>query len=123
MTINGPATVAPASSATAVRRPVSASQPWLYGGLLLAVAAQLITISALTSADPVAANWSALLLATAPAPLAAAAAFSRAPVNRLLLVAAMVAIIVGGAGQILQTGLFFLPALVVLAVAALRLWR
>jgi hypothetical protein len=123
MTINGPATAARASSATAVPRPVSASQPWLYGGLLLAVAAQLITVSALTSADPTAASWPALLLATAPAPLAAAAAFSRAPVNRLLLAAAMVAIIVGGAGQILQTGLFFLPALVVLAVAAVRLWR
>jgi hypothetical protein len=95
----------------------------LPGGVVLAVAAQLITISALTSADPLAATWSALLLAVAPAPLALIAAFARTPVNRLAAVAAIVAIIVGGAGQILHTGLFFLPALVVLAVGAARLWR
>jgi hypothetical protein len=75
------------------------------------------------SADPIAATWSALLLAVAPAPLAAAAVFAPAPANRLAAVAAIVAVIVGGAGQILHTGLFFLPALVVLAAGAARLWR
>jgi hypothetical protein len=123
MTIDNPATAAGGASATAVRPLVPPSRPWCRAGLILAAAAQLITISALTSADPIAATWSALLLATAPALLAAAATFAPAPVNRLGLAAAMAAIIVGGAGQILHTGLFFLPALVVLAVAAVRLWR
>lgn len=67
--------------------------------------------------------WSALLLATAPAPLAFAAAFVPAPGNRLAVVAALAAIIVGSAGQILHTGLFFLPALVALAGTAVRLWQ
>jgi hypothetical protein len=39
--------------------------------LLLAGATQLITISALVGADPIAATWAPLLLAVAPAPLAA----------------------------------------------------
>jgi hypothetical protein len=32
-------------------------------------------------------------------------------------------LVAGIAGQLTHTGLFFLPALVVLAVAAIRLWR
>ena len=117
------ATATGGATATAVPARAPASRSWCRAGLILAGAAQLITISALTSADPIAATWSALLLATAPAPLAAAAMFTRAPVNRLAVVAALAAIIVGGAGQILHTGLFFLPALVVLAVAGIILWR
>ena len=68
--------------------------PWRWTALILAIAAQLITIPALVSADPIAATWSSLLLATAPAPLAAAAAFAPAPVNRL----AAVVLAVGGVG-------------------------
>jgi hypothetical protein len=43
--------------------------------MLLSGAAQLITISALLSADPEPATWSMLLLAIAPAPLGAGTAF------------------------------------------------
>ena len=68
--------------------------PWRWTALILAVAAQLITISALVSADPIAATWSSLLLATAPAALAAAAAFAPAAVSRL----AAVVLAVGGVG-------------------------
>jgi hypothetical protein len=120
---NNPATVSRGTSTAAARSSLPASRRWLCGALILAGAAQLITISALTSVDPIAATWSALLLAVAPAPLAMVAVFARTPTNRLAAVAAIAAIIVGGAGQILHTGLFFLPALVVLAVGAARLWR
>ena len=67
--------------------PAPPSWPWRRAALLLAGAAQLITISALVSADPMAVTWSSLLLAIAPAPLAAAAAFAPAPVNMLAAVA------------------------------------
>jgi hypothetical protein len=123
MTINNPDTATHAASAAVVPARTPASRRWLRGALILAGAAQLITISALTSADPIAATWSALLLAVAPAPLAAVAGFARTPANRLGAVAAIVAIVAGGAGQILHTGLFFLPALVALAAGAARLWR
>jgi hypothetical protein len=59
----------------------------------------------LESADPIPATWAALLLAIAPAPLTAAV------------------LVVGIAGQVTHTGLFFVPALVVMAVAAVKLWR
>ncbi len=99
------------------------SWPWRRGALLLAGAAQLITISALTSADPIPVTWSSLLLAIAPALLAAAAAFAPAPVNLLAAAAGIAVLAVGIAAQVTHTGLFFVPALVVLAVAAVRLWR
>jgi hypothetical protein len=91
--------------------------------MLLAGAAQLITISALLSADPLAVTWWSLLLAIAPAPLAAAAAFTPARLNLLAAVAGVVVMIAGIAGGILHIGLFFLPALVVLAVGVVKLWR
>jgi hypothetical protein len=103
--------------------PAPPSWPWRRGALILAGAAQLITISALVSADPLAATWSALLLAIAPAPLAAAAAFAPAPVARVAAGAGVVAIAVGIGGAIGHTGLFFVPALVVLIVATVKLWR
>jgi hypothetical protein len=99
------------------------SWPWRRAALFLAGAAQLVTISALVGADPIAATWSSLLLAVAPAPLAAAAAFAPAPVNLLAAVAGIAVLAVGVAGQVTHTGLFFVPALVVLAVAAVKLWR
>ena len=91
--------------------------------MLLAGAAQLITISALNSADPLAVSWASLLLAIAPAPLAAAAAFAPARLNLLAGVAGIVVMVAGIAGGILHIGLFFVPALVVLAVGTVKLWR
>jgi hypothetical protein len=118
-TDSSPATV-PAGSASS---PLPASRAWLRGALFLAGAAQLITISALVSADPLAVTWSALLLAIAPAPLVAVAAFAPAPVARPATVAAAVVLVVGIVGTILHTGLFFVPALAVLIVGGLKLWR
>ena len=68
-------------------------------------------------------TWASLLLALAPAPLAAAAAFAPAPVNRLAAVIGVLVLVAGIAGSISHTGLFFVPALVVLAVGAVKLWR
>ena len=105
------------------RAPAPPSWAWRRGAFLLAGAAQLITISALTSADPLAVTWSSLLLAIAPAPLAAAAAFLPARLARPAAAICVVVLIAGIVGGILHTGLFFLPALVVLAVGTVRLWQ
>jgi hypothetical protein len=124
MTTNNSPAVTQAETPALVRAAhATPSRPWLLGALFLAGSAQLITISALVSADPIAATWSALLLAVAPAPLAAAAAFAPAPGNRLAAVACAAAMIVGGAAEITRTGLFFVPALAVLVVAGVKLWR
>jgi hypothetical protein len=127
-TQNAPADISPApgTATPASPRPVPAppSWPWRRGALILAGAAQLITISALVPNDlPLAATWSSLLLAIAPAPVAAAAAFAPAPVNLLAAVIAVLVLVVGIAGGILHTGLFFVPALVVMAVGTVKLWR
>jgi hypothetical protein len=110
-------------AAAPVTSPALPSWPWRRAALFLAGAAQLITISALVSADPIPATWSSLLLAVAPAPLAAAAAFAPARANLLAAVAGIAVLVAGIAGQVTHTGLFFVPALVVLAVAAVKLWR
>jgi hypothetical protein len=122
---NTPALTAPATSAPAGRPAVPAPPSWAWrrGALILAGAAQLITISALTSADPIAVTWSSLLLAIAPALLAAAAAFAPAPLNRLAAAAGVLVLVAGIAGGIGLTGVFFVPALVVLAVGGFKLWR
>ena len=52
-----------------------------------------------------------------------AAAFAPAPVNRVAAVAATAALIAGIAEAISHTGLFFVPALVVLAIGTAKLWR
>jgi len=106
-------------------RPATASptRRWLLAALMLAGAAQLITISALVSVDPLAVTWWSLLLAIAPAPLAAAAAFAPAPVNGLAALADLLVLVAGIAGGILHIGLFFVPALVALAVGSVGLWR
>ena len=123
-TDNAPAGLTEASPAVPVIAPAAPpSWPWRRAALLLASAAQLVTISALVGADPIPATWSSLLLAVAPAPLAAAAAFAPGPVNLLAAVAGVAVLIAGIAGQVTHTGLFFVPALVVLVVAAVRLWR
>lgn len=86
---------APAGSASeTISSSAPPTWPWRWTALILAVAAQLITISALVSADPIATTWLSVLLAIATASLAAAAAFAPAPVNRL----AAVVLAVGGVG-------------------------
>jgi hypothetical protein len=102
--------------------PAPGSRAWRRAALLAAIAAQAITIAALNSADPIQATWAALLLAIAPVPLALAAAFAPAPTARLAAPLAVVVLVVGIVGQVTHTGLFFLPALAAMAVAALRLW-
>jgi sugar phosphate permease len=74
-------------------------------------------------ADPIPATWSSLLLAVAPAPVAAAAAFAPAPVNLLATAAGIAVLAVGIVAQVTHTGVFFVPALVALAVAAVKLWH
>jgi len=113
--------IAPVAGKAAV--PAPASWPWMRGALILAGAAQLITISALVSADPLAATWYSLLLAVAPALLVAAAAFAPAPAGLPLAVAAAVVLVVGVIAAISHTGLFFVPALAVLIVGVVKLWR
>jgi len=122
-----PADTSPAVGAAAWAVPAAVpappSWPWRRGAMLLAGAAQLITISALLSADPLAVTWWSLLLAIAPAPLAAAAAFAPPRLNLLAAVAGIVVMAAGIAAGILHIGLFFVPALVVLAVGTVKLWR
>jgi hypothetical protein len=122
-------TVADTSSVTstpaaglAAAVPAPPSWAWRRGALILAGAAQLITISALVGADPLATTWSSLLLAIAPAPLAAVAAFSPAPANRFAAVVAAAVLVAGIVGEITHTGVLFLPALVVLIVGTVKLW-
>ena len=118
-----PAESRPASQA-APSAPAPPSWPWRRSALILAGAAQLIIISALVTPDyPLAVTWWSLLLAIAPAPLAAAAAFAPAPVNLLAAVIGLLVLVAGIVGGILHTGLFFAPALVALAVGAVKLWR
>ncbi len=126
-----------AASATAISAEPERSKPersvtqrWLFAAVLLAGAAQLITISALLSADPLAASWSALLLAIAPALLAAGAAFAPSAAARTAIIAAIVAMIVGLIGSLASwqswtshPGVLFIPALLALLVGGLRLWR
>ena len=121
-TPNAPAATS-SSARTTAARPRPASWPWRRSALLLAIAAQLITISALVSADPIRANWASLLLAIAPAPLAAAAAYAPARLNWVAAIAGVLVLIAGIAGGIGLTGVFFAPALVAFAVSFVLLWR
>jgi hypothetical protein len=110
------------------KRSTVPSWPWRRGAMLLAGAAQLIAISALTnSSNPVPATWVPLLLAIAPVLLAAATAFAPARIGRLTGIAGIAALLAGTIGAIGQTGLqyaiFFVPALVVLIVGTIKLWR
>ena len=113
-----------ATPASAPPVPAPPSWPWRRGALILAGAAQLITISALNGSYPLAVTWASLLLAIAPAPLAAVAAFAPARIVRLAAaVVGVVVLVAGMAGGIGLIGVFFIPAAVVLAVAAVKLWR
>lgn len=122
-----PATVSQSTTASPVpvarRTTLSPRRPWLLGALLLAGAAQLITISALLSVDPLAVTWWSLLLAIAPAPVATVAAFAPATLARAATAAAIVIVVVGIVTGVLHTGLFFLPALAALVVGGRALLR
>jgi hypothetical protein len=118
-----PAVRAPAaeSAIPALRAP---NGPWLLAALMLAGSAQLIIISALLrDADPVSATWAALLLAIAPASLIAIAAYAPAPVSLVAAVAGVGVLVAGLIGEISHVGPWFLPALVILAIGAVMLWR
>jgi hypothetical protein len=115
--------VTPTTSARVAKRSTIPSWPWRRGAMLLAGAAQLITIAALVRIDPVPATWAPLLLAIAPVLLAAATAFAPARVARLAAIAFIVVLVAGIIGAIKHTGLFFVPALGVLVVGAIKLWR
>jgi hypothetical protein len=116
-----PAAASPAASTISPAAPPG--WPWRRAALFPAGAAQLITISDLVSAAPIAATWSSLLLAITPVPVAAAAAFAPAPVNLLAAVAGVAVLVVGVAAQVTHTGVFFVPSLAALAVGAVKLWR
>ncbi|HTS97584.1 MAG TPA: hypothetical protein VMI33_13275 [Streptosporangiaceae bacterium] len=127
---NAPASVSPVPGASAPNGRIAASLAtappslvWRRAAFLLAGAAQLITISALVSADPIPATWASLLLAIAPALVTAVAYFGPARVNTWAAVAGLAVLVAGIAGTITHTGLFFLPALAALAVATVTLWR
>jgi hypothetical protein len=83
----------------------------------------LITIAALVSVDPLAVTWWSLLLAIAPAPLAALAGFGPGSVARIAAWADVAVMIAGLIGGVLHTGLFFAPALIVMVIGALKLNR
>jgi len=111
------------TSAHVAQRSAIPSWPWRRGAMLLAGAAQIITISTLVSADPVAATWAPLILAIAPVLLAAATAFAPARIARLTAVAGIAVLVAGIIGAIGHTGLFFVPALAVLVVGTVKFWR
>jgi hypothetical protein len=115
--------VAPLTPADIVPAARARNGQWLLAGLLLSGAAQLIDIAVLTSADRLPASWWALLLAIAPAPVAAVAAFATPMVARLAVVAAIAVLVAGIVGGITHNGLFFAPALVALVGGGVRLWR
>jgi hypothetical protein len=117
------ATTSPTATPVLSTRPFPSAKTWLRGAMLLAGAAQLITISALVGADPVAATWATLLLAIAPAPLAALAFHAPAPVAKLAAPVGLVIMAIGIAGHIAHVGALFIPALLILAIATPRLWR
>lgn len=122
-TVSADSAAADGSAGTQAAAPAPGSWPWRRAALLASVAAQLITVAALESADPIPATWTAVLLAVAPVPLAVIVAFAPAAVARLAAPAAGAVLVTGMIGQVTHTAVFFLPALAAMIVAALRLWR
>jgi hypothetical protein len=114
---------------TGIKPSAQPSLAWLRGALVLAIGAQLITISALTSADPLIVSWAALLLGIAPAPLAALPVLAALPglapkqYIRAAVILDGVVLVVGIIAGVTHTGLFFLPELIVLVFAAVKLFR
>jgi hypothetical protein len=117
------APAAQASRADVIPALTARGGPWLLAALILAGSAQLITVSLLTGSVPLAATWASLLLATAPAPLAPAAAYLPAPASLLFAVAGLGVMLAGLIAEISHAGLWFLPALVITAIGIVMLWR
>jgi hypothetical protein len=80
------------------------SWQWRRAVPLVAGAAQLVTISALVSADPIAATSMSLPLAVAPAVLAAAVAFALEPASLLMAVTGMAVPVTASPGRSLIPG-------------------
>jgi hypothetical protein len=124
MTINAPAESSPSPRITSGPVvPAPRSWAWRRAAVLLCIAAQLITISALVGVDPPPVSWASLLLAIAPAPLAAAGAFAPVPFCWLAAAAGSAVLVAGIGGAWDHTGLFFVPALVTLVAGGAMLWR
>jgi hypothetical protein len=124
MTINAPAESSPSPRMTSGPVvPAPRSWAWRRAALFLCIAAQLITISALAGVDPPPASWPSLLLAIAPAPLAAAAAFAPVPYGWLAAAVGSAVLVAGIGGAWAHTGLFFVPALVAMMTGGAMLWR
>jgi hypothetical protein len=111
------------TAAAPAAEPAPANLQWRRAAMLLSLGAQLITISALVGADRLAATWPALLLAVAPAPLAALALFGPARLRLPTVLAAAVVLVIGIVGTITHIGVFFVFALAALVGAAITLWR
>ncbi len=110
------------------KRSTVPSWPWRRGAMLLAGAAQIIAISAIiNTSNPVPTTWVPLLLAIAPVLLAVPTALAPARIGRLTGIAGIAVLLAGTVGAIGQSGLqyaiFFVPALVVLIVGTIKLWR
>jgi hypothetical protein len=122
----GPAPDATSPGAMTSGTPRAAAAPswrWRRWAILLSVAGQLITISALVGTDSPPHTWPSFLLASAPAPLAGLAALTPRRYALAATVIAAVVLVAGMAGTLVHTGLFFLPALVALAGGGVLLWR
>ncbi len=96
---------------------------WRLAAFLLAGAAQLISISALTGANRPPASWAMLLLAIAPALVCALAAFGPADLARYAAPLSVLVLLAGVIGAVTHTGLFFVPALAAAVAGILPLWR
>jgi hypothetical protein len=99
------------------------TRQWRLAALLLSGAAQLITIASLTYLLHPGVTWAALLLAIAPAPLAAVTAFAPRPLARWAAVVTALVVAAGLAGWAAHAGWLFAPALAALIVVCLLLWR
>jgi len=123
--MTGDQAVSVSSSSSASTAPPVRLEGWKWrrAAFLLAGAAQLITISALLSSDPLPASWAPLLLAIAPAPLTAAVAFTKPSTALPAAVAAVGVLVAGTADSIQHVGALFLPALVALVIGSVPLWR
>lgn len=107
-------------AAPSAERSAAASWAWRRSALLLSLAAQLVTISALQGADPPVASWPRMLLAIAPVPLAAVAALAPGRWPTPAAGVACAGLVIGIAGGWLPTGVLFLPALAAMAGAGVR---
>jgi hypothetical protein len=117
---------APAESASAqpaiVRPASSPTTRWRLAALFLSGAAQIITIASATYLFHPGVTWAVLLLAIAPAPLAAVTAFGPRPLARWTAIITALVVVAGLAGWATHAGWLFAPALAALIVVCLRLW-